>query len=278
MTFSTRLLPNAAALTQRASRGQAHDILFAGGDAANAADVPPEHLFQDGAGDVRWEIDDSAASLNISPTDWPSGEIRTLGDILNHDKLYEAYPEVRDLPVGLLPALNEGFYGAYGADGRAFADYAEFLENPGRLRDEEYLGAMVINPTLHQYTEDSFLNGETLERRTDGDNELLQTVIHELQHFIDSSEGFQMRNRAPYEKRPTEVMAHLVEDRIHLSPEERYADPHAIGEQVREAGIWSPQRPPRPEDPGWFSGLFGAERPISNEDLHTLMMEQARTR
>jgi len=255
-----------------------HQVLFGGGSAANAAEVPPEHLFQDGRGDVRFEIDDSAAALNLDLQDnWPAGEVRSVGDILDHPELFEAYPGARDLPVGVLPALNDLSFGAFAEDPRAFDQYASFLRDPTQMGGSDG-GAMILNPTPHLYDPEALARGEMVGRQ-DGDAELLKTVLHELQHYIDTQEGFDRGGMSRnYEQKPTEVVARMVEDRINLSPSERYADPHALGEEMRFQGQWTNERDARPTDPGWIGSLFGQTRPLTAEQLQEMMLREDQER
>jgi hypothetical protein len=68
--------------------------------------------------DNKWrsEVDDSGATLHQSfnPSVEPGRSRRfTLGNVLNHDKLFAAYPHLRDMPVQVMNAPKASYRGQY---------------------------------------------------------------------------------------------------------------------------------------------------------------------
>lgn len=78
-----------------------------------------------------------------------------LGDVFDHPELYRHYPEVQMLPVALNKNMKEGHRGSY-----------------FRPTGERPLGLMHLNPS--STPEDS-----------------RETMLHELQHFIQTAEGWE---------------------------------------------------------------------------------------
>ena len=78
----------------------------------------------------------------------------TLGELLEHDELYKHYPEIRNLPLDIEDMGNPRRLGAYG----------------GRSSDDP-LGRMKIN-------------------KLSDDETILDTIIHEAQHYIQGIEGW----------------------------------------------------------------------------------------
>lgn len=116
--------------------------------------------------DDRWkfEIDDSGAELRFNDTVFENnrGNFRTsLGAILAHPKLFEAYPDLRQLPVYL---SNDMMIGNAGHHGVSLEPEAGFP--PAFL----VLGLGGYAPT---------------DRKT-----LLSTLLHEVQHEIQDTENF----------------------------------------------------------------------------------------
>ncbi|MDR2673458.1 MAG: hypothetical protein LBC18_00935, partial [Opitutaceae bacterium] len=60
-----------------------------------------------GDGKWRWELDDSGARLKAG--DWAAGSRTTLGEVLEHEELFAAYPELREMPV-----VFQGYNGPLG--------------------------------------------------------------------------------------------------------------------------------------------------------------------
>jgi hypothetical protein len=96
------------------------------------------------------EFSDEGARLRDG---WRDKENPTLGDVMDHGLLYEHYPEVANLPVNLSD-LGRGHFGSYGG---------QSSDNP--------LGDMELNNLI-------------------GDEDALETLIHESQHFIQGIEGW----------------------------------------------------------------------------------------
>lgn len=83
------------------------------------------------------------------------GDGLLLGDVFDHPELYKHYPEAQFLPVGANKSMEDGHRGSY---------FSPTEERP--------LGAMHLNPN---YTPE----------------ESRETLLHELQHFIQRAEGWE---------------------------------------------------------------------------------------
>lgn len=142
-------------------------------------DATPEEIWQETGwkrgkdGEWRFEISDDEAFVNFgnAPTDT---EV-TLADVLEHEKLYNAYPQLKDIPVIVDTTLIGSGHGA---------EY----EN-GRIR---------INP-------------ESYFRK---DKSLKQTLLHEIQHAIQRIEGFARGGSPQYfaDKETREVFRKFLQE------------------------------------------------------------------
>ena len=119
--FTENALPGATAMTAFAAGGalpfaEENALGIFGGRASMGADMPAMNAAQalerigmkpmdiwkstgwsrSGDGQLRYEIPDEGASLGPMP---PSGTTMKLGDFLDHPKLYEAYPELKNVDV-----------------------------------------------------------------------------------------------------------------------------------------------------------------------------------
>lgn len=136
---------------------------------------------------MRMEIDDSNSLVFPEEARYdsnvPSGTyMTTLGKMLEHPKLYKAYPDLEDLPIIMGGAE---FRGTDGAEGTASL---RGRYTPGEL---ESIG---LNPSLESDPQ-----------------QLRSTLLHEVQHAIQEREGFgkgSMPNRAK-----PEAMESLMEIR-----------------------------------------------------------------
>lgn len=120
-----------------------------------------------------------------------SSKTYTLGEMLKHPQLYAAYPSLKKVPVRL---------GAFGAN------------TLGAFHD----GEILLNE------KEAFSNPE----------EALSTILHEAQHIIQTIEGFAVGSTPAqwaeygdgydlYHRTAGEIEARDVENRLHLSEEER---------------------------------------------------------
>lgn len=127
--------------------------MFAGENAINAPRYDDPRWFTAPDGLRRFEIDDSQASLNHRELEDASfGNEKTLGQVLDHPELFEAYPELRDVKVGFR--------------GRIFDLWGNTMGWFDSKKNE-----LVITP-----------NGKMSDR--------LSTALHEVQHWIQNNEGF----------------------------------------------------------------------------------------
>lgn len=111
-------------------------------------DAQAKGLVFDGVdGKPRFEVDDSGAKILDDYFDE-----RQLQDVLDHPKLYEQYPELRNMTIVEQPALKDrGARGMYDEANNALAVSPDLLRNPEKLKS---------------------------------------TILHELQHAIQKKEDF----------------------------------------------------------------------------------------
>lgn len=271
MAFSDEFIPSRK--REKVTPGSYRTAFFAGGNAKTASDVDPSLLFPDGNGAIRFEVSDDEARLPPSFTginSYDAGSFVRLGEIMEHPKLFEAYPEMADMPVALLPMQDKAIFGAFSdAPGESFQDYFPLMSQPEDA--EEFMsasptGAIVINPQHMIY---GGSKKDTMRSDQEFMDLLLSTLLHETQHAIDVREGFEYGWDKPYVFRPGEVTAHMVEDRRTLSPKERrITDGPAI--DMRMLGKWSNTKLSQQYD-----DIVGGSR-LSPEEMHKLMMEQAK--
>jgi hypothetical protein len=129
-------------------------------------DLYPGHLRSDEKNPIfMTEFSDEGAA-------WRDGAMSTLrengtskpaflADVLQHDELYKHYPEAQFLPVYANPEMEEGHGGSY---------YPQTLFSEDSSKSN--FGQIVLNSQM-------------------SDEENLGTMIHELQHFIQSQEGWE---------------------------------------------------------------------------------------
>jgi hypothetical protein len=138
------------------------------GDMAQNRELLPQSTGADGK--TRYELSDaevdgvSISPYNISFTDLSKldredfaelveeGKITTVGDVLDHPKLYEAYPQIEDIPITVDESLDEGMLGFF-------------------------------RPSWNLIT----INKKQVEKPLDFKN----TLLHEIQHWVQEREGFE---------------------------------------------------------------------------------------
>lgn len=123
----------------------------------------------------RYEFNDAGASINRSfdrgvqnqiARDLSSGDGSydyTLGELLNHRTLFNAYPEVQDLPTFIMPEGKIGAVASYLPPG--IEGVPDELRNGAMMLD---IGAVRNSPR----------------------EETLKSILHETQHHIQNIEGF----------------------------------------------------------------------------------------
>jgi hypothetical protein len=99
-------------------------------------------------GKWRYEIDDSKIDVSV----WVDGRETTLSDILEHDELFTAYPQLREVRVVFSDDLSDDIWGGYAAS-----------------------------------TNSLIINTEVIGL---GENTLRHVLLHEVQHAIQHIEGF----------------------------------------------------------------------------------------
>lgn len=122
----------------------------------------------------RFEIDDSDAAIGRFPTEKQLKNRSGIQQTLKHDKLFEAYPELAEIP--LRPAYGGNFKGSFrrGDDGQPDKIMLDVLENK-----------MTAYPAL------------TAGAKQQAKESMGSTLLHELQHAIQKREGF-ARGGNPY--------------------------------------------------------------------------------
>lgn len=178
-----------------------------------------------GAGAPRWayEIDDSKAMFNRALFDdkIAMGETARLKDVLNHPEFFEAYPAMKNYVIGL-----------------------KDMKKPTTKASYQEIGA--VTPTIHLGR--GYYPGAK-------DKDVLSTILHELQHGVQSREMMSggssptrelnkmmfepdWMGRSPaaqnleanfrYHRNPGEVQSRTVQDRMSMTPEQRAAQPFPI--------------------------------------------------
>lgn len=166
--------------------------------------TPEEIYLETGAyrgADGKWrtEIDDSRAYIKISST-MVGGKYK-LNEILSFPKLYKAYPEFKNMTVVFDNNMLPGNLGSYNPNTNILTinssiydyDQAELLSAKKQLADWDN--------TVKTY--EVLFSGEQIEqqletlkdrakqyKRKDYQKELKSTLLHELQHVIQETEGF----------------------------------------------------------------------------------------
>jgi len=270
---------------------------FAGPKAKTAADAPADRIFMDPSGMPRFEQPDNEARLlgieNI--TDYyaklrrpgprmegdPASDLRAttvpLSEILQHDLLFQDYPELKDMPVMLLP--SQSFYNAsiagYGPHqsilealvDRGYAGPFEgpFLEDPALGKTQAFpseinemrkkvslspTGAMYLTP--HGSVPDKPYRDFGPMPTGFEDNfqkTMLGAILHETGHGIDTFEGTDKYGAYPtdfrdspelqrYFARPTEMTSFLAQSRINMPEDERYKDMPAMAKLFENNAAW----------------------------------------
>lgn len=121
----------------------------------------------------RYEIDDSKMTVRTEniPTD---GSAVSLGKLINHDELFAAYPELRNIRVDftdLGSALGIFYPSSFG-----ISLSEDLIYSPNRDKDG--------------YREMGYGDAEVAEALERNDREFKDTLIHEIQHAIQDIEGF----------------------------------------------------------------------------------------
>lgn len=192
--------PNAAANGFRgavANFDSPNKFMFTGQKATGFEPEHPTAFRGDKDKAIRNEISDRGAGF-IHEGPLKSGNHR-LGDILDHPKLYENYPELENLKVKV-----------HGED------------NPMLSGHKAYFNAKVDPPIMGLSPDAS-----------------VSDVLHETQHAIQLHEGRISKNEEgstimsadDYHNDPREVEARSTEDRMNMSPQERYEQPPNWAEQ-----------------------------------------------
>lgn len=103
----------------------------------------------------RFEVADKLATVNVAIGAVPEdGQISLLGDVMSHDQLYKIYPEMKNIPVIMMPM-----------DAEANAMLAEHKDS----------GGLVIVVNTNAVKSDSIM---------------LSALLHEVQHVAQNIEGF----------------------------------------------------------------------------------------
>lgn len=129
---------------------------------------------------LRYEIDDSKAKFigdvtfndlgNLTFSDVGYGKNKTLGDVLEHEELFEKYPEARDIPLSDIP-LAGYFSGLEGS----FTPGDPLSDVVFEQRDRMTLRGVPQVPKKGQ------MKAGDLEKAIENAEE---TLLHELQHYV----------------------------------------------------------------------------------------------
>lgn len=138
------------------NKPSATEVMFLGEQGAQRLGMMPDQSFLGPEGKPRFEITDAPAKILSLPA---KGESSNLGDILSHPQLFEAYPDLSGIPVRNDPELGYG--------GGAYTPKFEYSHDPGKFSQEK-IG----------FSKSPF------------DSDTIGTLLHEIQHAIQSREGF----------------------------------------------------------------------------------------
>lgn len=268
------------------------NVYFAGKNAKSAPDAPKERIFLDGSGNLKFEQPDNQATTNINslseynallrrpgprmdgdPGAVLSGKTVPLGDIFQHDTLYADYPQLRDMPLLLLPPEQRtepnNWMGAYYSP----TLLSEELQGPPSSKGIENL---IMNPDrrTNRYAipdeadqrkvfEDVFGStvgamgispvGVALQKPYGADlgptfaenfgEAFRRALIHETQHAVDTEEGMPYEMKVgttpeDYTSRPTELNAYSAMARANLPDDERYKDRAGLESFFRDNASW----------------------------------------
>lgn len=125
--------------------------------------------FEDSEGALRWVLEDNESSINIDPAvrgaqtfvaRLVNGAKMSLDKILNHEKLFAAYPELSDYNVKLMSPADIQLYGE-GNRGLILPKHKLIMINPSLLQDTKRFG------------------------------QFHSTLLHETQHAVQEIEGVQ---------------------------------------------------------------------------------------
>lgn len=106
----------------------------------------------------RFEIDDSKMILK---TNLEKSQTKPLGELIEHDELFKAYPELKNMNVEInVPAIPKSMMG-------------EVTEGRGSFRISDFVTG---KPTIE-------VSGTTPKQTA-------ETLIHEIQHVVQETEGF----------------------------------------------------------------------------------------
>lgn len=151
-------------------------------------------------GKLRAEIDDSNAKIIFDKPYTPGDTPYKLSDILEHDLLYEAYPEFRDIKVTFGDLGN--YNGAVLEDGSIALDTS--LYNPNeytKKRLQKYLSDLDTDVASLLWSQEEIdkMRANYNEKiknydATSYQEKLKSTLMHEIQHKIQNEEGFAKGN------------------------------------------------------------------------------------
>jgi len=180
--------------------------------------------------DGKWgyEIDDSKTSLKQDIYDLERGNLK---DLLNHNELFELYPDLANIEI--VPNFNMD------SSASANPDKNRITINPDNIKDNQDLLTTVLHEVQHfiqekegfskggseenirQVLEDKISNKSTLKRITDklfskNKSENIASSKHQNPQELLSQDDYKL-----YESLVGEVQARNVETRQSMSPEER---------------------------------------------------------
>lgn len=223
-------------------------------------------------GKWRKEIADTDSRLDLSIMQ-PSHEGKVkyrsayLGAILKHDKLFEAYPELMDIPVFEHPGLIKyNYHGAYSSKEKAIylnpkisleeARSTLLHEIQHAIQDIEGFSNMAknqVNPALSDEVKREFLLSKEMRptiknivESVKQINKMKDPVLRQLAETFVKTDAQRALNDAEFEvyrRLASEVEARNVEKRLEMSPQIRRFSPARKTEDVpREKQIVSPDQ------------------------------------
>jgi hypothetical protein len=237
----------------------------------------------------RFEIDDSGASLKVKEVS--NRKNYTLGDILNHEQLFAAYPELRNIQIKFLAQQGNTVGTWYGGNNKIVVRLEKIWKS-SLLTDDEVKEFKEIKETKEykKFSESyfsvrgAFLRGALRDAFTKteigkkwqrlnfgygiGKNTIskelgpdqFKTLLHEIQHAIQHLEGFSPGGNSKgigydaYRNLPGEVEARDSAERKDLTKEQRA--------EKEPAGIvkWGPVELQYKFEPSGQGSLFQADK------------------
>lgn len=211
----------------------------------------------------KYEIPDNNAVLDLSGVkDVPINSSARVRDILKHDELFAAYPDLADVPIRNISATNSAWMGQT-REGRELMGLN--LQNPNEewtkstllhelqhaIQNREGFGKGA-NPNMPEITSAKpIADAQARIDRLKADGKEFHQTTRTLQNHLDRDKWM------PYSRAAGEVEARAVQDRMHYTPEQRMQMTPLAWESQQGTGLYRV-----PAEQQW---LPGKTRPFLDE-------------